>query len=39
MGFIERKVECAREFTELLPGRLKGRLIKIILFGSVAKGV
>jgi predicted nucleotidyltransferase len=38
MGFIERKVECAREFTELLACRLKGRLIKVVLFGSVAKG-
>ena len=38
MGFVERKVECTREFTELLACRLKGRLIKVVLFGSVAKG-
>jgi len=38
MGFVEKKIECAREFTELLAGRLRGRLIKVVLFGSVAKG-
>jgi predicted nucleotidyltransferase len=38
IGFVERKVKCARGFTELLASRLKGRLIKVVLFGSVAKG-
>jgi uncharacterized protein (UPF0332 family)/predicted nucleotidyltransferase len=39
MGFVERKIGCAREFAELLASRLRGRLIKVVLFGSVAKGL
>jgi len=39
MGFVEKKIECARGFAELLASRLKGRLIKVVLFGSVAKGL
>jgi hypothetical protein len=27
MGFIERKIGCARRFTELLASRLRGRLL------------
>jgi len=38
MEFVEKKVKCARVFAELLANRLKGRLIKVVLFGSVAKG-
>jgi uncharacterized protein (UPF0332 family)/predicted nucleotidyltransferase len=38
MEFVEKKVKCARGFAELLANRLKGRLIKVVLFGSVAKG-
>jgi len=38
MGVIERKVDCAREFAEILAQRLRGRLHKVVLFGSVAKG-
>ena len=37
MGFIDRKIACAKWFTELLAKRLEGRVFKIILFGSVAK--
>jgi predicted nucleotidyltransferase len=39
MGFVERKIGCAREFAELLASRLRGRLIKVVLFGSVARGL
>jgi uncharacterized protein (UPF0332 family)/predicted nucleotidyltransferase len=39
MGFVERKIGCAKEFAELLASRLRGRLIKVVLFGSVAKGL
>jgi uncharacterized protein (UPF0332 family)/predicted nucleotidyltransferase len=39
MGFVERKIGCAKEFAELLASRLRGRLIKVVLFGSVARGL
>jgi len=39
MELVERKIECAKLFTELLVKRLEGRLFKVILFGSVAKGL
>jgi len=38
MNIIERKAGCAKEFAELLAQKLGGRLVKVILFGSVAKG-
>jgi len=38
MGSTERKIACARGFAELLASRLRGRLIKVVLLGSVAKG-
>jgi predicted nucleotidyltransferase len=36
---IERKVKCSREFADALAQRLRGRLFKVVLFGSVAKGL
>jgi len=38
MGSIDRKIACAKWFTELLAKRLGGRVFKVVLFGSVAKG-
>jgi predicted nucleotidyltransferase len=38
MGSIDRKIACAKWFTELLAKRLEGRVFKVVLFGSVAKG-
>jgi predicted nucleotidyltransferase len=38
MSVIERKAGCAKEFTELLAQKLGSRLVKVVLFGSVAKG-
>jgi len=38
MNVIERKAGCAKEFAELLVQKLGGRLVKVVLFGSVAKG-
>jgi predicted nucleotidyltransferase len=37
-SFIERKINCSKEFVEILAQRLKERLFKVVLFGSVAKG-
>jgi len=39
MDVMERKVDCSREFADVLARRLKGRLFKVVLFGSVAKGL
>jgi len=35
---IERKASCAEEFAGQLTSRLSGRLYRVVLFGSVAKG-
>jgi len=35
---VERKAGCAKEFAHKLAERLRGRLYKVVLFGSVAKG-
>jgi len=35
---VERKAGCAKEFADRLAERLRGRLYKVVLFGSVAKG-
>jgi len=35
---IERKASCAEEFAGQLINRLSGRLYRVVLFGSVAKG-
>jgi len=37
-GVVERKAGCAKEFADRLAERLRGRLYKVVLFGSVAKG-
>jgi len=38
VGGLESKIACAREFAGILAERLRGRLFKVVLFGSVAKG-
>jgi predicted nucleotidyltransferase/HEPN domain-containing protein len=38
MNVSVRKAGCAEEFVELLAQKLDGRLVKVVLFGSVAKG-
>jgi predicted nucleotidyltransferase len=38
MNVSVRRAGCAEEFAELLAQKLGGRLVKVILFGSVAKG-
>jgi len=37
-GVVERKAGCAKEFADRLAERLGGRLYRVVLFGSVAKG-
>jgi predicted nucleotidyltransferase len=39
MDVIERKINCSREFTRILIRRLGERLFRVVLFGSVAKGL
>ena len=39
MGVVERKVDCSREFAKALARRLKSKPFKVVLFGSVAKGL
>jgi len=39
MNMLERKIKCSREFTDILIQRLGGKLFKVVLFGSVAKGL
>ena len=39
MGVVERKVDCSREFAKALAPRLKSEPFKVVLFGSVAKGL
>jgi|GEM_PF-2181623 len=39
MEIIEGKTNCSREFTEILIRRLGDRLFRVVLFGSVAKGL
>jgi len=36
---VEKKIECSREFAKVLAERLRERLFKVVLFGSVAKGL
>jgi predicted nucleotidyltransferase len=38
MNVSVRKAGCAEKFAELLAQKLGGRLVKVVLFGSVAKG-
>ncbi len=38
MSSLESKVACAKEFAKVLAERLRGRLCRVVLFGSVAKG-
>jgi len=35
---LKRKIDCAKEFVEQILRRLGGRVYKVVLFGSVAKG-
>jgi len=36
---VEKKIECSREFAKVSAERLRERLFKVVLFGSVAKGL